>query len=194
MSKISKFFQLLLVTVLLAGCAVPGEIPSNYLRNPRELSTMANGCWIIINQSVDFSDANKGKTSGELIAVQNNTFYILTQSSLVRVPTAEIITATMYLFKNQTNYYLLVTGLGLLPNVIGAIVYGIPAFLTLGIPFAIVGITTASIECKANELRFPKMNKLDEFGKFSRFPQGIPPGVELEKLTLISNNIPDIRY
>jgi hypothetical protein len=99
-----------------------------------------------------------------------------------------ITTATLCLFKNQANKYFLATGLGLIPNIAGAIAHGMSEFLAIGIPFAIAGIVNANVEVHANELRFPKKNSLDEFGKFARFPQGMPSGVDPKSLTLISNS------
>ena len=188
MSKISLYTQLLLLTGLLLGCAVPSEIPTNYLMEPKSISAMPNGCWISINQSNDLTTDIGSKISGELIAVQKDTFYIMSQTSLEVVPAKKITAATLYLFKNQASKYILATGLGLVPNIAGAIAHGMSEFLAIGIPFAIVGIVNASIEVHANELRFPKKNNLDEFGKFARFPQGMPSGVDVKSLTLISNS------
>lgn len=182
MLKINHFFLLLVLAVILAECAAPREIPPNYLTNPRTMAKMTNGCWIYVNQGILTEGNLSVEVSGELIAVQNDTFYILTKTSFVVVPANEIKIATMFLFKNQSGNYLLATGLGLLPNIAGIFISN-PVSL-LGIPFAIVGITTAAIENSANTLRFPKKNLLNEFNKFARFPQGLPSGVGMKDLTL----------
>ena len=100
------------------------------------------------------------------------------------IPESGIKTALLFLFKDQSNKYLLATGLGLIPNFAGLLVHSEPAFLALGIPFAVVGLVTMAIERSKNRLRYPETNKLKEFQKFSRFPQGIPIGLNLKKLKL----------
>ena len=182
MLKTNYLYLLIVITVILMECATPRDIPSNYLVNPRNMNIMTHGCWISIDTSITNDEATSSIISGELIAVQNDTFYILTPVVLVAVPAKELRTANLFMFKDQTNKYLLATGIGLIPNVIGVFV-GNPVSI-LGIPFAIVGATTALIENSANRLRFPKKNKLNEFNKFARFPQGIPSGVGLNELTL----------
>jgi len=175
---------LFILVILLIRCAAPAGVPSNYLVNPKEISSMTTGNWISIDQKANLSSGGASQISGELITVQSDTFYILTQTSLLEIPKDKITSATLYLFKNQSGKYMVATGIGLLPNIIGAISLGEPAFLALGIPFALVGIITAIIENPSGELKFPKKADLNEFAKFSRFPSGIPPEIELDKLTL----------
>jgi hypothetical protein len=188
MPRNNSYYPMLILIILLTRCAAPAGVPSNYLVNPKDVSKMTTGCWISINQKVDLKFENFSKISGELITAQTDTFYILTQTSLEKIPKNKIITATMYLFKNQSGKYMTTTGVGLLPNIIGAISIGEPGFLLLGIPFAITGIITAIIENPSSELQFPKKSELKEFAKFSRFPEGVPPGVSLEKLTLLNTS------
>jgi hypothetical protein len=186
MQKNKSYFQLFILIILFIRCAAPSGVPSNYLVNPKEISNMTTGNWINIEQIVNPTSVAPIQISGELITVQADTFYILTQTSLLKIPKTKITSATLYLFKNQSGKYVVATGIGLLPNIIGAISLGEPGFLALGIPFALVGTITAIIENPSSELRFPKKAKLDEFGKFSRFPEGIPSGVELDSLTLLT--------
>ena len=168
---------------MVTGCAVPSGIPKNYLVRPSELSRMHTGCWII-NESVDSEGRNRGEISGELITVQKDTFFIQTRTSLESIPEKEIISATLYLYKNQSNNYIAATWIGVIPNIAGALIQGQPWFLAMAIPYVIVGISNAIIESSSNELRFPKRNSLDEFSKFSRFPQGLPKEVKLKDLYL----------
>jgi hypothetical protein len=184
MSKNSLFYQLFIYMVLLTGCAAPAGVPSNYLVNPKDVSCITTGNWICIKQNTNIKAIAASNISGELISVQSDTFYILTQNSLVEIPKDKITSATLYLFKNQSRKYMMATGIGLLPNIIGAISLGQPGFLALGIPFALVGIITATIENSSGELKFPQKTSLNELAKFSRFPSGIPPEIELDKLSL----------
>ncbi len=184
MLKTNYVWTLLFIAVLLIECTVQRDIPSSYLRNPRGMDTMSNGCWININEGIVDQKEVRGNISGELIAVQSDTFYILTRKDFVYIPANEIKTATMFLFKDQSGKYILVTCLGLIPNFAGALINKLPKFLLLGIPFAVVGISTSAIEASANKYIYPIENQLDQFSVFARFPQGVPKGVDVNKLTL----------
>lgn len=185
MLKISQICFLVLVSATLLKCATQGDIPSAYLVNPKGLDTATNGNWIYIEKFENNNIADKGAVSGELIAVQSDTFFVLTQKAFIPVPTKDMREATLTLFKDQSGLYLIATGIGLVPNIIAAFA-GSPVFF-FGIPFALVGFSTAMIELPANSLQFPKRNKLSDFYKFARFPQGIPAGVDLNKLSLKTN-------
>lgn len=184
MLKINLFFELLVLAVLFVGCSATTEIPSGYLKNPREMETMTNGCWIYINQNVKNNGALTGEISGELIAAETDTFFILTRTALVSIPVNEIKNAKLMLFKDQTGKYVLATVLGLVPNVAGALINGEGAYLAMGIPFAIVGSITAVIEIPANKMVYPGKIQISDFHKFARFPQGRPVGIRLDELTL----------
>lgn len=182
MLKINQIWLLLVLASTLTQCATPGDIPSGYLTTPRKMAAMPNGCWVVVEKFSSNNSLPAGRVSGELIAVQRDTLFLLTQIALVPVLTSEIKTADLYLFKNQSNTYLLITGLGLLPNIV-ALFIGSPVFI-FGIPFAITGIVTSAIENNSNTLKFPNKNNLNEFKYFARFPQGIPIGIDIRKLTL----------
>ena len=188
MSKISLFFELVVLAVLSVGCNSTTEIPSGYLKNPRDIETMTTGFWIYINQNDKNNGVLTGEISGELIAAEPDTFFILTRNTLVSIPVNEIKNAKLMLFKDQTGKYILATALGLVPNIAGALINGEAAFLAMGIPFAIIGSVTSAIESTANKLIYPGKIKISDFHKYARFPQGRPVGIKLDALTL--NNSP----
>jgi hypothetical protein len=184
MLKINHLGLLLVMAVLIAGCATPGSAPLAYRTNPGDMDKMTTGCWIYINQGIKTGSTDSNSISGELITIQQDTFYILTSLKLAAIPAKKIESASLLMFKEQSSRYLLVTGLGLIPNVLGAAINGMSEFLLIGIPFAVVGSITAAIDINANVLQYPGRNSLTEFGHFARFPQGRPSGVNLEELTL----------
>ena len=185
MLKISQICLLVLLAASLLKCATPGGIPSGYLVNPKGLDTATNGHWIYIDKFDNNSIADKSQVSGELIAIQRDTFFVLTYNGVKPVPTKDMREVTLILFKDQSGKYLVATCIGLIPNVIAAFVGSPVAYF--GIPFAVVGSITAMIENSASTLIFPKRNKLSDFEKFVRFPQGIPSGVNLSNLSLKTN-------
>ena len=80
------------------------------------------------------------------------------------------------------------TLIGVLPNLIAAIAFPEYAgqFLLLGIIPLVTGtvFTITEVATKRNQLIFPQKNSLEQFLKFSRFPQGIPPGLDINQLKL----------
>lgn len=176
------------VAAALLNCTTPGKIPSGYLVNPRGLDTVTHGRWIFIVKSYKNDPGVPTEISGELIAVQNDTFYVLTPKTVIPVPTEVIRKASLIMFKDQSGKYFIATCLGLVPNIIAAFTGS--AVYAIGIPFAIVGFGAVLIERSANTLRFPRKVRLSQFNEFARFPQGIPPGVDIRNLSLMANQVP----
>jgi hypothetical protein len=165
------------------------NIPGAYLCSAASFDRMSTGCWITVNGNKGSPVVSTDEVSGELIAVQSDTFYILTKTYPVALPKARIRNASLLLTKNQSGNYFLATGLGVIPNIAGAISTEYPGeFLMMAIPYFVIGSALGVSEVINNELRYPEANKLSEFVKFSRFPQGIPPGVKMRDLSL------DARY
>lgn len=79
--------------------------------------------------------------------------------------------------------------LGVIPNIIGAISQPDYAgsFLLVGIPLFVtsLGIAIADYKYGNSTLRYPENNSMSEFSKYSRFPQGLPPDLQKEKLHLV---------
>jgi hypothetical protein len=191
MSKRIRAILISTISLLLIGGCNSTNIPKDYLRNPKDAAKSIAGSWIEISRKSAFVDAQVSKLSGELIAVQSDTLYVLSEIKLSVIETDSIGTARLYIFKNQGGKYALITGLLLVPNIIGAMANGgeyAGEFIQLAIPLAVTGITIAIIEgtSKNNQLNYPAYNSIEEFRKFARFPTGIPQGVDKSELHLIN--------
>jgi len=173
---------------LIAGCNST-NIPQSYLRNPKEVKKGITGCWIEVTEKSNTGKVQASNLSGELIAIQSDTLYILSEIQLSAINKNDIATAILYIFKNQGPKYALITGLLIAPNIIGAVSSDYPGeFMTLAIPIALTGIIITIIEgtSKRNLLIYPSKNSFEEFRKFSRFPMGIPPGLDKSELRLVT--------
>ena len=60
-------------------------------------------------------------------------------------------------------------------------------FLLYGVPLFVTSLVMAIVDHNEGNstLRYPKKNSLDEFSGYARFPQGLPPDLQKEKLHLV---------
>ena len=165
------------------------SIPKAYQYKPAQIQHTPYGCWAMCVLQEDSLTIQT--VEGELLTIQHDTIYLLTDDTVVRkIAKQKITSAELYTHQNQANTYLLTTGLLLLPNVIGSIAYAgdgyAGSFLVLGIPVAIGGLVNAGIESGRENhiLRYPTKNSLDQFNNFSRYPVGLPPLLNFDQLLL----------
>lgn len=173
--------------LFLSGCYV-SKIPVSYRHSPRSLKTEITGHWTEVKlNSKDISDHDK-TLSGELIAIQSDTLYLLTSTGLKAIHTSNIDNAILYIFMNQSGIFGVSTGLLYVPDIIAALSYAERGFLALGVPWVITGTIVTVIEAsdKSNLLNYPYYAQLQELNKFSRFPQGMPPEIDKSRLHLIT--------
>lgn len=170
------------------GCQ-PMMVPEGYRMPPKQINKSITGSWIDVSVVPNPSIDSIIMLSGELIAVEDNmTFHILTGGEgLISLNRNRISAAKLYLFSNP-NISLLGFP-GLIPNIIGAVSLAEYAggFLLMGIPlFATsLALTIADHQDSNSTLRYPEKNSLKEFSIHARFPQGLPPDLQKEKLHLI---------
>lgn len=172
--------------ILFGGCR-SALIPAGYNLGPRELSKSFTGCWIDILSGSGDSAALQINLSGELIALQDDTAYILTEISYAAIPVKNIKSAKLHVFNPHGAMWPVFGFLSFIPNIAGEIANSTGGgFLLLGVPIVASGILFGLVETRSNAtLKYPDKNSFDEFVKFARFPQGLPSGLEAEKLHLI---------
>lgn len=169
----SKRINILLIFItgllIFTGCNAT-KIPRNYLPNPHEMRNNITGSWIDVTIHSDLADGLNVQLSGELIAIQSDTLFILSDIQLSAIKSVNIDTAILYIFKNQGGKFALITGLLIVPDIIGAIAYSMPGFLFLGVPVLAVGSAFAITEGigKSNRLLYPGRNTFEQFRKFAR--------------------------
>ena len=183
--RISTLLIFFISLLVFTGCNAT-KIPAGYLPNPREIKKNVTGSWIEVTINSDSGVVKKIVLSGELLAVHFDTLFILSDIQLSAVRRVNIDAATLYIFKNRGGKYALLTGLLIVPDIVGAIAYSIPAFLLLGIPVLVVGTALTIVEgiSESNRVIYPG-GSFEEFRKYARFPAGLPPSVKRNELHLM---------
>lgn len=181
---------ILLVTgfiLFLSGCSTT-FIPANYRHNPGGVKRVITGSWTVVKLKQMDITGTETSLSGELIAIQSDTMYILTGTGLKSINTSNIAIADLFLFVNQARRYATITGLLCLPDVLAALIIGEPAFILLGVPWFITGAILSMVEGSnlSNQLNYPGKNQFSELNKFARFPQGLPPNIDKSGFHLIT--------
>lgn len=164
------------------------SIPKAYQYKPKQIQNNPYGCWSVFIVMGD--SLNLNSVEGELLSIQHDTIYLLTDDTVVKkIPKNKISSAELYTHQNQANTYLLISGILIAPSILGAITYAedyAGSFLVLGIPAFVGGLANSGTESgrKNNILRYPTKNSLDQFNNFSRYPAGLPPLLNFRQLLL----------
>ena len=171
--------------LILSGCDI-SKIPVNYRFSPGSLKTEITGHWTEVKlNSINIFNSSM-PLSGELIAIQSDTLFLLTDTGLKDIRTSAINNALVYVYSNQSWKFGSATGLLYFPEIVAAFAYGEPGFLLLGIPWITLGtiMTMSEASNKSNLLSYPNNCQLQDLNKFARFPQGMPPGIDKSRLHL----------
>ena len=188
MSGKTRNILLVFICILIEYGCQNIMIPTGYLRAPKQINKSITGGWVDLSVIPDPLNDTITMLSGELLAVENDTFHILTAGTgLISLNKNRISSIKLYFFA-KPNISLL-GFLGVIPNIIGAISqpdYAGP-FLLLGIPIFVtsLGMVIADYQNCNSTLRYPMKNSLCEFSSYARFPQGLPPDLQKEKLHLV---------
>ncbi|HBC77677.1 MAG TPA: hypothetical protein DEO60_07695 [Bacteroidales bacterium] len=172
--------------ILFGGCR-SALVPAGYKLSPREVSNSFTGSWIDISYGTGDTAALKLNLSGELIALNEDTAYVLTETAFVPLTVKNIISAKLHVFNPQAAIWPVSGLLSFIPNIVGEIANSTGGgFVLLGAPVAGFGILFGLAETRSNAtLKYPDKSSFDEFVKFARYPQGLPAGLETGKLHLI---------
>jgi hypothetical protein len=184
--KINSILIAGIISLILSGCAA-SRVPSEYRFGPKSLRKQISGNWMDIKfHSGDITNPLKS-LSGELIAIQSDSIFILASNGLAVVHLSAIDETVLYMYNNQAGGLAVLTGLLYMPNIIAALVMEEPGFLIIGVPLVLTGSTLAIVESSnhSNLLKYPYSNKLEELKKFARYPQGLPPGIDRSRLHII---------
>lgn len=183
--RINRIIQLTVCLIFLTECQ-SSMVPRAYMPGPSMAGKRPAGSWIVMTLQQDPPLSPTAEISGELIAIEHDTVYLLTDAGFVKIRRSNISAAILYPFRPQSATAPIIAGLSLLPNMIGAIAMPDPgvAVLLLGIPLVVTATIMGLNEHFGNRLRYPLKYNLNDLGKFARFPQGLPPGLDPTKLRL----------
>jgi hypothetical protein len=185
--KIRNILLVFICIIIECGCQ-NRMIPAGYLQAPKQINKSITGGWVDVSVISDPSNDSITMLSGELLAVENDTFHILTAGTeLISLNKNRIKSIKLYFFANPN--LSLLGFLGVIPNIVGAISQTDYAgsFLLLGLPICITSLVMAIADYYDGNstLRYPVKDSLSEFSRYARFPQGLPPDLQKAKLHLV---------
>ena len=172
-------FLLFFTLILLGGCA-SSYAPDNWLPETEAFPENVYGGWITVTTEPDSLDKNGlwKQYSGEFIALNDSSLFLL-YDSLYQIPKTKVVESVLELDQKNSSGYTTWTCLGLAATVSNGVflIFTAPAWLIFGIP-------TISGESARDryEMKYPDFNYWEEINKYARFPQGLPPSLNLNEL------------
>ena len=178
----NKFLSVLLsISLLISSCAHVSA-PIGWLSEPNEMKEDAFGGWITIKFN---GSETKRIVEGELIAVTEESVYVASNTGISRIDIELIESARLVAYDSNAHLY----GVGVLLGIISTLSHGF--FLVLSVPIWILaGSLIARGHSKKPILEFPQ-NKWNELNVYARFPQGLPPSMDLQKLEMKKTHLSD---
>ena len=157
--------------LLLSSACFHTTAPKGWLPTATEAQRDAYGGWIKLDYTVS---GNRLALHGELIAAAPDSVHVLTSEGMVAVPTATVISGTLTTY--DANYgglrlWAIFGGVSTLSHGIG-LVFTMPLW-------AIAGSVATASASKAPRVESTNPTLLR---MYARFPQGIPPGLDLRSL------------
>jgi len=185
-----KFEVLCASIVFIYGCAT-SYAPDNWLPNTDQIEREAYGGWLTLycNEDSVATSEKEQIMMGEFIACDSTMVFLLSGEDLIIIYKENIVESILELDDKNTGEYAAWTALGTLSTISHGYYAGISFPLWL-----IVGISASSGESLRDRYveELPADTYWEEVQKFARFPQGIPPNLDLNELKPKSN--PGIQY
>ncbi len=184
--RIKVVGTLLLCLLLLSGC-YSLKIPVAYRPGLKDAGSSVGGSWVSILLKTGPDQPVSPGIEGELIGIKADTLIVLTVDSLRALPVGTIDRANLFIFKKPIGKYAGMTGLFLIPAVIGIIAMPGDPFFIFALAPVLAGFVSGLVEgfTAKNELKYPAKQVIYDFRPYSRFPQGIPAAVNLSELKLL---------
>lgn len=165
-----------LAVALLAAAAVAGcgtlHAPRGSVPDAQRAGSTAFGGWARVAYH---ADGQPRDAEGELIAVGRDTLWLM-QSAPLAIPVAQVVRAEVTGFDSRPGQVIAVAGLGVLTTVSNGyfLIFTAPAWL-------VTGVLASSSQARLSrvEARVPDLAPL---AHYARFPQGLPPGVDVTTL------------
>ncbi len=165
---------LFLLSIIISGCAGT-NVPKNWSSDPDEMKSDTYGGWISVEY--DSTGNKKSEISGELIAVSNDSIFVadIILNSIAR---KDITSARLTSYRSNFGS---MSGLTVLGN-ISTISNGM--FLIFTFPMWLIGgIISVTTQSYIPIIDYPQKD-FEEFNPYSRFPQGLPAGMDRRKIKM----------
>ncbi len=174
MSGLKLIYQIMILMMVGISCSPPKSVlaPRNMVPKQSEILSDAFGGWMEIEVS-----NRSNKIEGEFIAIQNDSIFVLKNNQLSGFPKSDIKFARVIFYNTQYKE------MGTLTAITSVATISNGGFLIFTLPLnLVVGIVSNNAERqRVNYRQYPE-NSWEELSKFSRFPQGLPEGVQREKI------------
>jgi hypothetical protein len=181
------------IGLMFSGCRMMNA-PEGWLQDRDEFMKFGYGGWLTVYTVADsirsyFATSDNDlsdypflikEISGEFICIKDSSVFILTLGdSVIAIPFRYAAAASLELTNNKGG---LVGGLAFI-GTLSTISNGFIAILTAPM-WIIGGVATSFNESNRDvyEEDFPKIKWWQNVSKFSRFPEGIPRGLDMKKL------------
>jgi hypothetical protein len=152
----------LIVSLHLTNCAIT-HAPMRWLPDPEDLPRDRYGAWVNI-------EAKDGRTSGELIAISEDTVFVAT-TTLQAIASRDVLSARLVRY-NSGGWMEAAVILGTLSTLSNG------AFLIFTAPMWLIGGSIAAANRSFDPIIDYPHRPLRDFTPYARFPQGLPPGVD----------------
>ncbi|HKE90058.1 MAG TPA: hypothetical protein VKB45_06960 [Gemmatimonadales bacterium] len=166
---------LVFATLLVTTACAYNPAPGGFLPGPSEAGQDGYGAWIEVG--VPVAGRSDTTITGELIAASADTLWILPDSGRVAaVPTRTVRNGQVARYRSEAGSVAGFTALGVVSTISNG------AFLLLTAPaWLITGIVASSNESHAPLRHLPPRAWAD-LAADARFPQGLPPGIDLGEI------------
>jgi hypothetical protein len=162
-----------IMSLFAAGCAVTHE-PDDWLASPEAMQTDTHGGWI----DLKYRSAPNKKTAlgGELIAIGTDSIYVANET-FHSVAISSINSAQLVAYESNAGAMGFMVFAGALSSISNGWFFGIT------IPMWIIGggITTSQRSYEPI-VEYPGRS-MSRFAPYARFPQGLPPGLDRNRIT-----------
>ncbi|HET9707435.1 MAG TPA: hypothetical protein VFP39_03935 [Gemmatimonadales bacterium] len=164
------WFAPLLCAVACAG----NPAPDGFLPSPADATHDVYGGWIEVTVAAGRQDST---IAGELIAARADTVWVLPDSGrIAAVSTSTVKQARVARYRSEAGAIAGFTALGVVSTISNGFLLGITAPLWI-----ITGIVASSNESRAPLRGVPPL-PWAELAAYARFPQGLPPGIDLAEI------------
>lgn len=167
----------LVAVILLGGCAADRYRSALTPKEKSKIISNPYGSYISVTTSSTL-------VAGELIAVNSDSVFVLTETDLQQFLIGDINHVAITLTENNTKKFLIMTGVAVSPAIIGAMAHSEYAieFLALSIPAVLFGSLAIFAESQRDPhiIKFPSKDMADirDAYIYARFPGGMPLAID----------------
>ena len=165
--RIKPQFLIIIIIMMLVGCSAPSYVPE-----PSLVNINTRGAYI----SIDLTVRGVRNVKGELIAVSEEYIYVLRSKE----GNKQVDSVNVKLVRDYDCRFAQPKGFGWTIPVftLATISHGWFAFITMPINFISAVIINNGPDYDYSQRKLP----IDLLNRYARFPQGLPPGIDLKEL------------